>query len=138
MRVDKNFIRKIYRTENPQLTLEVYNEFKVKYNVIHTIENIVVFRHKHRNSDIIIWNINKLYQDGHSHFHSLQVAKLIANNIALNRKPKRQTCIRNLESYIRVGDDNYVHLKFVEDLIETKRDKLRDNYGYHNVGKNKG
>ena len=135
-RVDKRFKDKLYKNIDPIEAIEVYKGILKNYNLLHTTGSIAVFKHKRRNQDIIVWNVLKEYKNGHGHFHNFQVAKIIANNISLIRKPKSNMCVRNLRSYLRIADDNYKYLEWVENLIDVKIDKmLGNNKNYHNDSK---
>lgn len=127
-----------FRKNLSRESMKTYEGLMENYLLIHNQGSIGVFRHKKKKQDNIVWNTSKTWEDGHSHFTTFQVAKIIANNIALNRKPSGRTTVRNLKSYIRIATEDYKYLKHVEQLIKTKTDKCIGNNGYVNVGKKVG
>ena len=136
MKVDSRFKDKLYKNDDPIDAINTYKGILENYLLIHTQGTIGVFKHRKRNQDVIVWNVVKPYENGHSHFNTLQVAKIIANNVALQRKPKTNTCLRNLASYERIATNEYPYLEWVNDLMATKIDKkIGNNKHYYNVGK---
>ncbi|MGL5329358.1 MAG: hypothetical protein ACRDD7_08820 [Peptostreptococcaceae bacterium] len=69
----------------------------------------------------IVHNTKKPFASGHTHLQSLDMAKIIINNVIHKKKPKTSN-IYLLESHIRLSDD----IKYVNDikhLIEIKKCK---------------
>lgn len=135
MKVDSRFKHYLYKNSDPIQALNTYEGILENYLLIHNQNSIGVFRHRRHKGDLLVWNVIKPWEEGHSHFKSQNVAVMIANNVALNRKPKRNMCTRNLASYPRIATSEYKYLDWVNNLIETKKDKIRGNNYYINVGK---
>ena len=133
--INRNFKDNLYKNHDVMSAQRVYKGILENYLLIHTTGTIAVFKHKHHKQDVLVWNVIKQFDNGHSHFNNIQVAKMIANNVSLNRKPKQNMCLRNLASYPRIASHNYRYLEWVENLIETKIDKKLDNNNYHNVSR---
>lgn len=134
-KINKKFKDNLYKNDDPITAISVYEGIIENYLLIHTTSTIAVFKHRRHKQDVLVWNVIKPFDNGHSHFHNLQVAKIIANNVSLNRKPKQNMCLRNLASYPRIADESYKYLEWVETLMETKIDKKLNNKHYYNVGK---
>lgn len=133
-KIDNNF-KKYFNENESKEAITVYEGILESYLLLHTSKSILVFRHKNKNDDVLVWNIRKPFDSGHSHFKSLEVAKLISNLIGENKKPKQSTCIRNLKSYLRIADEQYIYNDWVSQLIDTKIDKAVKNKHYININK---
>lgn len=77
----------------------------------------------------VVYNTKKSFESGHTHLQSFEMSKTIIDNNIRKKRPKTNN-IYLIESHIRVADDNK-YKKVLEDLIEAKKDKTKDNK-YHN------
>lgn len=134
-KIDRKFKDNLYKNDDPIQAKFVYKGILESYLLIHTNGTIAVFKHRRKNQDCLVWNVVKPFDDGHSHFRNLQVARIIADNIALDRKPKRDMCLRNLASYHRIANESYKYLDWVSNLMEVKIDKKLNNNKFYKVSK---
>lgn len=74
----------------------------------------------------ILYNTNKEWKGGHTHLDSFDMAKTIISNVSHKKKPKT-TNVYLMKSHMRVSDDEQ-YIKYIEELIETKRNKTKDKY----------
>ena len=77
----------------------------------------------------IVYNTKKSFESGHTHLQSFEMSKTIIDNNIRKKRPKTNN-IYLIESHIRVTDDSK-YKQVLEDLIEAKKDKTKDNK-YHN------
>lgn len=74
----------------------------------------------------IVYNINKPFDNGHSHIKGLDMAKVIIDNCLKKRRPKT-TNLYLLSSHARVSDDDK-YIKLINELIEAKKSKGKQVY----------
>lgn len=77
----------------------------------------------------IVYNTKKPFENGHTHLHSFEMSKTIIDNLIKKKRPKTKN-IYLLQSHIRVTNDSK-YKQILEELIEAKKDKSKDNK-YHN------
>lgn len=77
----------------------------------------------------IVYNTKKSFENGHTHLQSFQMSKTIIDNNIRKKRPKTNN-IYLIESHIRVTEDNK-YKQILEELLDAKRDKTKDNK-YHN------
>lgn len=77
----------------------------------------------------IVYNTKKEFEYGHTHIQSFEMSKTIIDNSIRKKRPKTNN-IYLIESHIRVTNDSK-YKKVLEELIEAKRNKTKDNK-YHN------
>ena len=74
----------------------------------------------------IAYNTRKEWEDGHTHLESFNMAKTIIDNVIKHKKPKTKN-LYLLQSHIRLTDDpSYV--KFINEIIDAKKNKKKVNY----------
>ena len=74
----------------------------------------------------IAYNMRKEWEDGHTHLESFNMAKTIIDNVIKHKKPKTKN-LYLLQSHIRLTDDpSYV--KFINEIIDAKKNKKKVNY----------
>lgn len=77
----------------------------------------------------IVYNTKKVFENGHTHLQSFEMSKTIIDNSIRKKRPKTNN-IYLIESHIRVTNDSK-YKQTLEELIEAKKDKTKDNK-YHN------
>ena len=77
----------------------------------------------------IVYNTKKEFEHGHTHLQSFEMSKTIIDNSIRKKRPKTNN-IYLIESHIRVTNDSK-YKQVLEELIEAKKDKTKDNK-YHN------
>lgn len=77
----------------------------------------------------IVYNTKKPFENGHTHLNSFEMSKTIIDNLIRKKRPKTKN-VYLIESHIRVTNDSK-YKKVLEELIEAKKDKSKDNK-YHN------
>ena len=74
----------------------------------------------------IAYNTRKEWEEGHTHLESFNMAKTIIDNVIKHKKPKTKN-LYLLQSHIRLTDDpSYV--KFINELVDAKKNKKKVNY----------
>ena len=74
----------------------------------------------------IAYNTRKEWEEGHTHLESFNMAKTIIDNVIKHKKPKTKN-LYLLQSHIRLTDDpSYV--KFINELVDAKKNKSKNNY----------
>lgn len=74
----------------------------------------------------IAYNTRKEWEEGHTHLESFNMAKTIIDNVIKHKKPKTKN-LYLLQSHIRLTDDpSYV--KFINELVDAKKNKRKTNY----------
>ena len=74
----------------------------------------------------IAYNTRKEWEEGHTHLESFNMAKTIIDNVIKHKKPKTKN-LYLLQSHIRLTDDpSYV--KFINELVDAKKNKRKNNY----------
>ena len=74
----------------------------------------------------IAYNTRKEWEEGHTHLESFNMAKTIIDNVIKHKKPKTKN-LYLLQSHIRLTDDpSYV--RFINELVDTKKNKRKTNY----------
>ena len=74
----------------------------------------------------IAYNTRKEWEEGHTHLESFNMAKTIIDNVIKHKKPKTKN-LYLLQSHIRLTDSpSYV--KFINELIDAKKNKRKINY----------
>ena len=74
----------------------------------------------------IAYNTRKEWEEGHTHLESFNMAKTIIANVIGHKKPKTKNSYL-LHSHIRICDDQE-YVEFIEQLMETKKQKGRHEY----------
>ena len=74
----------------------------------------------------IIHNTNKPFSEGHTHLKSLDMAKVIINNVITGKVPKTKNEYL-LISHIRIAEEKR-YINSIEKLIETRKNKSNQNY----------
>ena len=74
----------------------------------------------------IIHNTNKPFSTGHTHLKSLDMAKVIINNVITGKIPKTKNEYL-LISHIRISEEKR-YINSIEKLIETRKNKSNQNY----------
>lgn len=77
----------------------------------------------------VVYNTKKEFENGHTHLQSFEMSKTIIDNSIRKKRPKTNN-IYLIESHIRITNDSK-YKKVLEELIEAKKDKTKDNK-YHN------
>ncbi|MDU4862946.1 MAG: hypothetical protein E6356_14795 [Terrisporobacter othiniensis] len=77
----------------------------------------------------IVYNTKKVFENGHTHLQSFEMSKTIIDNSIRKKRPKTNN-IYLIESHIRVTNDSK-YKQTLEELVEAKKDKTKDNK-YHN------
>jgi len=77
----------------------------------------------------IVYNTKKVFENGHTHLQSFEMSKTVIDNSIRKKRPKTNN-IYLIESHIRVTSDSK-YKQTLEELIEAKKDKTKDNK-YHN------
>lgn len=67
----------------------------------------------------IVHNTRKPFENGHTHLNSLNMAKVIVNNVIHKKKPKTNN-IYLLESHIRLSEDEK-YISYIKHLIGVKK-----------------
>ena len=74
----------------------------------------------------IAYNTRKEWEEGHTHLESFNMAKTISDNVIKHKKPKTKN-LYLLQSHIRLTDDpSYV--KFINELVDAKKNKRKSSY----------
>ena len=74
----------------------------------------------------IAYNTRKEWEDGHTHLESFNMAKTIIDNVIKHKKPKTKN-LYLLQSHIRLTD-NPSYVKFINELIDAKKNRRKINY----------
>ena len=74
----------------------------------------------------IAYNTRKDWEDGHTHLDSFDMAKTVISNVIKHKKPKTKN-LYLIRSHARLSDDP-AYIRFIEQLIETKKSKGRKEY----------
>lgn len=101
-----------------------------KYDNSHKVyekeEFIILKVHSGKKIGYIAYNTNKEWKDGHTHLDSFDMAKTIISNVMKQKKPKTSNMYL-IKSHIRLSNDPE-YIKFIEELIETKKSKSKQVY----------
>ena len=79
----------------------------------------------------VIYNINRPFEEAHTHVSGFNMAKTIIDN-CIKRKQPKTTNLYLLKSHARITDDEK-YKQLIEELIEAKKSKERQ--VYRNRGK---
>lgn len=79
----------------------------------------------------IVYNTKKRFKEGHTHIQSFEMSKTIIDNSLRKKRPKTNNEYLII-SHIRITKDPK-YKKILEELLESKRNKTKDNK-YHNRG----
>lgn len=74
----------------------------------------------------IVYNTKKKWEEGHTHLESFDMAKTIIDNVIKHKKPKTKN-LYLLQSHIRLTD-NPSYVKFINELIDSKKNKRKSGY----------
>ena len=74
----------------------------------------------------IAYNTRKEWEEGHTHLESFNMAKTIIDNVIKHKKPKTKN-LYLLQSHIRLTD-NPSYVKFINELIDAKKNRRKINY----------
>ena len=77
----------------------------------------------------IVYNTKKTFENGHTHLQSFEMSKTIIDNSIRKKRPKTNNTYL-IESHIRITKDSK-YKQLLEELLEAKKDKTKDNK-YHN------
>lgn len=103
-------------------------------NVIYRKGNFLILEvHDGNRKGFIVYNTKKPFKDGHTHLKSLDMAKVIINNV-MNKKLPKSHNEYIITSHIRVATDKK-YISSLEQLIETRKQKGKQNY--HNPNSKK-
>jgi len=103
-------------------------------NVIYRKGNFLILEvHDGNRKGFIIYNTKKPFKDGHTHLKSLDMAKVIINNVMNNKIPKSHNEYI-ITSHIRVATDKK-YISSLEQLIETRKQKGKQDYRNSNSKK---
>ena len=76
----------------------------------------------------IVYNTKKEFENGHTHLQSFEMSKTVINNNIRKKRPKTHN-IYLIESHIRVSNDEK-YKQILEEMLEAKKDKTKDNKYY--------
>lgn len=120
--------KKLWDLEN--LMKEIPNWNKNNYSksekVYQNKEFIILKVQNGKKTSFIVYNTKKEWSKGHTHLHTRTIAEILIKNVINKRKPKTNN-LYVLRSHIRVSDDEK-YIKFIEELIETKKNKEKKQY----------
>ena len=92
-------------------------------------EHYIVLKVKSgKKTGYIAYNTRKKWEEGHTHLESFNMAKTIIDNVIKHKKPKTKN-LYLLQSHIRLTD-NPSYVKFINEVIDSKKNKRKS--GYHN------
>ena len=74
----------------------------------------------------IAYNTRKEWEEGHTHLESFNMAKTIIDNVIKHKKPKTKN-LYLLQSHIRLTD-NPSYVKFINELIDAKKNRRKTSY----------
>ena len=74
----------------------------------------------------IAYNTKKEWEEGHTHLESFNMAKTIIDNVIKHKKPKTKN-LYLLQSHIRLTD-NPLYVKFINEIIDAKKNKRKSGY----------
>ena len=74
----------------------------------------------------IAYNTKKEWEEGHTHLESFNMAKTIIDNVIKHKKPKTKN-LYLLQSHIRLTD-NLLYVKFINEIIDAKKNKRKSGY----------
>ena len=74
----------------------------------------------------IAYNTRKEWEEGHTHLESFNMAKTIIDNVIKHKKPKTKN-LYLLQSHIRLTD-NPSYVKFINELVDAKKNRRKINY----------
>ena len=74
----------------------------------------------------IAYNTKKEWEEGHTHLESFNMAKTIIDNVIKHKKPKTKN-LYLLQSHIRLTD-NPLYVKFINEIIDAKKNKRKSSY----------
>ena len=74
----------------------------------------------------IAYNTRKEWEEGHTHLESFNMAKTIIDNVIKHKKPKTKN-LYLLQSHIRLTD-NPLYVKFINEIIDAKKNKRKSGY----------
>lgn len=101
-----------------------------KYDNAHRVyekdEFVILKIYSGKKVGYILHNTKKEWEGGHTHLKSFDMAKTIISNVTQRKKPKTNN-VYLMRSHIRVSND-IGYSKYIEELIQTKRDKSRQEY----------
>ena len=79
-----------------------------------------------KNIGYIAYNTKKEWEEGHTHLESFNMAKTIIDNVIKHKKPKTKN-LYLLQSHIRLTD-NPLYVKFINEIIDAKKNKRKSGY----------
>lgn len=83
----------------------------------------------------IVINKNKLFEEGHTHLESFNVAKMIID-LAINKSMPRHLSQYLLISLIRISEDEE-YIRKLRELVGNKKNKTQQSYYNKNKGNKK-
>ena len=96
-------------------------------NVIYRKGNFLILEvHDGNRKGFIVYNTKKPFKDGHTHLKSLDMAKVIINNV-INKKIPKSHNEYIITSHIRVATDKK-YIEKLEQLLETRKQKDEPKY----------
>lgn len=78
------------------------------------------------NNGFIVYNTNKVFDNGHTHLHNYNMCKTLID-CSINKKFPKTRNHYLLESLIRISDDEVFCTK-VRELIDTRNQKGKEKY----------
>ena len=106
------------------------NGDKVKYDAsqkVYEKDHYIILKVKSgKKIGYIAYNTKKDWEDGHTHLDSFDMAKTVISNVIKHKKPKTKN-LYLIRSHARLSDD-LAYIRFIEQLIETKKSKGKHEY----------
>lgn len=119
--------KKLWETESLMKEIPNFDKSITESKKIYEYKEYIILQVKHNKKvGFIVYNTNKKWENGHTHLNSRSIAEIVIKNVDKKRKPKTSN-LYVLRSHIRVSNDEE-YIKFIENLIETKKNKERKHY----------
>lgn len=119
--------KKLWETESLMKEIPNFDKSNIDSKKIYEYKEYIILKVEHKKRiGFIVYNTKKDWESGHTHLNSKSVAEIVIKNVDQRRKPKTKN-LYLLKSHIRVSND-LKYIKFLEDLIETKKNKDKKVY----------
>lgn len=119
--------KKLWETESLMKEIPNFDKSNIDSKKIYEYKEYIILKVEHKKRiGFIVYNTKKDWESGHTHLNSKSVAEIVIKNVDQRRKPKTNN-LYLLKSHIRVSND-LKYIKFLEDLIETKKNKDKKVY----------
>ena len=89
-------------------------------------EFIIIEVHDGNRKGFIVYNTRKPFKEGHAHLKSLDMAKVLINNV-INKKIPKSHNEYIITSHIRVAKDEK-YIRQLTELMETRKHKTKQDY----------